>query len=121
MKIKYFLLLATLLMVLSTPLLALHGRHLEMHKKSPFSLFMSKISVGGFVKSPGGVEFAENMTLVEAIKAAGGPTPFASIRRVQLIRDGKRFVYDMRKSRHQQVRILPDDCINVPQKAWFGR
>lgn len=78
------------------------------------------ISVGGFVKSPGSKPYTRGMTLFQAVSAAGGETAFGSIKRVELHRNGKKWIYDLRKATHMRVKVYPNDTINVPQKTAFG-
>jgi len=78
------------------------------------------ISIGGFVKSPGQKPYTRGMTLFQAVSAAGGETAFGSIRRVELHRNGKKWIYDLRKSEHMRVKVYPQDSINIPQKKWNG-
>ena len=78
------------------------------------------ISIGGFVKSPGQRPYTRGMTLFQAVSAAGGETAFGSIKRVELHRNGKRGVYDLRKPEHMRIKVFPNDTINVPQKGPFG-
>ncbi|BDS06708.1 hypothetical protein NT6N_17480 [Oceaniferula spumae] len=78
------------------------------------------ISVGGFVKSPGQKPYTRGMTLFQAVSAAGGETAFGSIKRVELHRNGKKWIYDLRNSTHMRVKVYPHDTINVPQKTAFG-
>lgn len=79
------------------------------------------VSIGGFVKSPGQRPYISGMTLYQAVAAAGGETAFGSIRRVELLRKGRRTVYDLRKTSHMGTRVYPGDTINVPQKDWKGQ
>ena len=78
------------------------------------------ISVGGFVKSPGQRPYTRGMTLFQALSSAGGETAFGSIKRVELHRNGKKWIYDLRKAEHMRVKVYPNDTINVPQKTAFG-
>ena len=78
------------------------------------------ITVGGFVKQPGSKPYTRGMTLFNAVSAAGGETAFGSIRRVELHRNGKKWIYDLRKGEHMGVKVYPGDTINVPQKKWDG-
>lgn len=78
------------------------------------------ISIGGFVKAPGPKPYARGMTLFQAVSAAGGANAFGSIKRVELHRNGKRWIYDLRKPEHMRVKVYPQDSINVPQKTWTG-
>ena len=78
------------------------------------------VTIGGYVKRPGPTQFMRGMTLFQAVSAAGGETPFGSIRRVELHRNGKRYTYDLKNPKHMRVKVYPGDSINVPQKNWRG-
>ena len=78
------------------------------------------INLGGYVKSPGQRAFIKDMTLFQAIYAAGGPTTFGSIRRIALYHNGRKSIHDLRKDEQKNVRVYPGDNINVPQKDWKG-
>ena len=80
------------------------------------------VIVGGFVRRPGPTPFFDKMTLWQAVQAAGGPTEFGSMNRVELTRGGGEPVkYDCSKPENQQLRLRPGDTINVPQKNWIGK
>jgi len=77
------------------------------------------VAVGGEVRSPqGSVPLRDNMRLYQAIMQCGGPTEFADMRKVKIIRGTQEFKFDMRK-------IMPDgsnnpilkdgDTIHIPQ------
>jgi protein involved in polysaccharide export with SLBB domain len=78
------------------------------------------VSVGGFVRAAGAKPYNRNLTLVQAINNAGGPTEFGSMKRVRLTRGGKMVEYDCTKSKNQQIPLEPDDTIEVPQKGPLG-
>jgi protein involved in polysaccharide export with SLBB domain len=63
------------------------------------------VTVGGEVSNSGECHWTKGMTLMEAIKKAGGFTEFAAINRVKLIRSNKETVYDLRE-------IKPDGSNN---------
>lgn len=76
------------------------------------------VNVDGAVRSPRRVEYTPDMTLLSAINAAGGFTDFANVRRVQLMRDGRNEIVDVRAIRRdpeKDVRVRPGDHIHVPQ------
>lgn len=79
------------------------------------------VVVGGFVRQPGAKPYNRNLTLWQAIQAAGGATEFGSMYRVMLTRNGKMKQYDCMKPQYQQIPLEPDDTIEVPQKDWRGR
>ena len=78
------------------------------------------ITVGGKVRAPGPKPFSRNMTLYDAVMAAGGPTEFGAINRVKLYRNGKAFTYDLTQGAHKLLKVYPRDTIDVPQKNWLG-
>ena len=80
------------------------------------------IYVSGEVKNPQGVEYRNGMTVFNAITAAGGPTDFADLKDVRLIRtlpDGRQtsivcnLKYLSRGQGNDPV-VLPNDRIIVP-------
>jgi polysaccharide export outer membrane protein len=79
------------------------------------------IHIGGQVRKPGPVLFAEGMTLWKAIQAAGGATEFGSLRRVKLYRDGEQINYDMEQKENLSVPLKADDTIEVPGRYYYSR
>jgi protein involved in polysaccharide export with SLBB domain len=79
------------------------------------------IHIGGQVRRPGPIDFAEGMTLWKAIQAAGGATEFGSLKRVKLYRDGKQIVYDMEQKENLTVPLKVNDTIEVPQRNFYSR
>ena len=79
------------------------------------------IHVGGQVRRTGPVPYNRNLTLYQAIQAAGGPTEFGSMKRVKLFRAGNQKQYDLSKSQFMNIPLEQNDTIEVPQKnAWGG-
>lgn len=78
------------------------------------------VTVGGQVRRPGPVEFSRELTLYQAIQAAGGATEFGSLKRVVLYRAGKGRSYDVTKSQFMSIPLSPSDTIEVPQKTMLG-
>jgi protein involved in polysaccharide export with SLBB domain len=78
------------------------------------------VSIGGYVKNPGPKPYMRGMTLFQAVSAAGGETPYGSIKRVALYRNGKKHIYNLKTAIHMRVKVYPGDSINVPQKTAFG-
>lgn len=78
------------------------------------------IVVGGQVSRPGPVPYTRNLTLYQAIQAGGGPTPFGSMKRVKLFRNGKQKKYDLTKAQFMHIPLEPNDTIEVPQKTMLG-
>ncbi len=84
------------------------------------TLTQQLITVGGKVRAPGPKSYQRNMTLYDAVMAAGGPTEFGALNRVKLYRNGKAFTYDLTKGAHKLLKVYPRDTIDVPQKNWLG-
>jgi polysaccharide export outer membrane protein len=78
------------------------------------------VYVGGQVKRSGPVPIRGNLTLYQAIQAAGGPTEFGSMKRVRLLRGGAQKEYDVSVSQFMRIPLVPNDTIEVPQKNMFG-
>lgn len=79
------------------------------------------VHIGGQVRRPGPVKFSQNLTIYQAIQAAGGSTEFGSLKRVKLYRAGKPRTLDMSLPEHMKIPLRPDDTIAVPQKNWLGQ
>lgn len=77
------------------------------------------VVVGGFVRRPGPVPYAKELTLWGAIQSAGGETEFGSIKRVKLTRNGSQKSYDLRLEQFKQIPLQRNDAIDVPQKRPF--
>jgi polysaccharide biosynthesis/export protein len=83
------------------------------------SVYISKIShvfVTGEVRKPGEIEYAEGMTVRQALSKAGGGTPQAAIARTRIIRvqDGHEIVIKPDLS----DRVNPNDILKVPQSLF---
>ena len=80
------------------------------------------ILVMGYVKKAGELKVWEGMTLLQALEQAGGANAFGTIHRVQLLRGGKAYIYDLkRNAKHRAVSVKPKDILFVPSKKWVGR
>lgn len=79
------------------------------------------VTVAGNVKRPGPVQFTEGMTIYEAVAAAGDADPFGAMNRVELLRNGKKHVYNLKTTEHRTLRVYHGDTITVPQKNFMGR
>lgn len=80
----------------------------------------SVVSVGGQVQRAGESAFRKDMTVIQAIDAAGGRNPFGG-RNVLLIRGGKQYCLDFLNLKHKNIRLLPDDSLQVEQKGVIDR
>lgn len=79
------------------------------------------VHVGGQVRRTGPVAYQKNLTIYQAVQAAGGATEFGSLRRVKLYRSGKTQSYDLTNPQFMRVPLQPDDTLEVPQKNWLGQ
>ena len=80
------------------------------------------VVLGGQVARPGPVKFQRGLTLWAAIQAAGGPTPFGTLQRVQVTRAGQQRQYDVTQLQFMNIVLEPNDAVNVPQKRpWETR
>lgn len=80
------------------------------------------VHVGGQVGRTGPVKFTRGLTLWQAIQAAGGPTPFGTLKRVKILRAGKQRQYDLTQLQFMQIPLEQNDSIEVPQKRpWETR
>lgn len=70
------------------------------------------------VNKPGPVPFRQGMTLSQAIQFAGGPTPFASMKRVRLVRGPRVTEHNLSRdigNPSVDVLLQPEDQINLPE------
>lgn len=78
------------------------------------------VSVGGQVRRAGDSPFRKGMTVIQALDAAGGKNEFGG-RNLFLIRDGKQYCLDFTNLAHKNIVLLPNDSIQVDQKAVFDK
>lgn len=79
------------------------------------------VVVGGQVKRSGPVPYTKELTIWQAIQAAGGSTEFGAMNRVRLHRNGQVRAYDLTKAQFMQIPLQRNDTIEVPQKGITGR
>ncbi len=79
------------------------------------------VTVGGQVRRPGPVEYSRELTLYQAIQAAGGASEFGSLKRVVLFRNGQGRRYDVTQAQFMNIPLSPSDTIEVPQKTILGQ
>jgi len=92
-----------------------------MTNSSTDALAQDMITVGGDVRAPGPKPHSRDMTLFTAVMAAGGPTEFGKVSEVNLYRNGKRYVYNLKNAQHKLLKIYPNDTIEIPRKGlWDG-
>ncbi len=78
------------------------------------------VHVGGEVRKTGPVTFQRNLTIWQAVQAAGGANEFGSLKRVKLYRAGKTTTYDIENPQFKQIPLQPDDTLEIPKKNLFG-
>jgi polysaccharide export outer membrane protein len=91
----------------------------------PFRSVRQFIVVRGGVNRAGLINYAENMTLTQAIEAAGGPKPNAILERVVILRPTERGkqqrltvnLLEVAQGTRPDERLLPGDTVEVPEPA----
>ena len=74
------------------------------------------ITVGGSVRGAKEVPYRKNMTILQAIDAAGGRNEFGG-RNVLLFREGKQYTLDFDNLAHKNTTLKPGDTLQVEQKG----
>jgi protein involved in polysaccharide export with SLBB domain len=77
--------------------------------------------VRGEVKREGKYDLQGDMTLIQAIAAAGGYTRFANPRKISIIREDDILECDavrIEDRKEEDPRIKPDDVVVVPKRRW---
>ena len=85
------------------------------------SIDQQVVYFGGDVRRTGPIPYNRNLTLYQALQAAGGQNEFGSIKRVAVFRNGRRTVYDLTNPQHMDVLLQPNDTIDVPRKNILGQ
>lgn len=78
------------------------------------------VSVGGQVRRAGETPFRKNMTVLQALDAAGGRNEFGG-RNLLLFRDGHQYCLDFNNLRHKNIVLHPGDSLQVEQKGIIDR
>ena len=78
------------------------------------------LTVSGQVGRPGPQQYRPGMKLIDVVSSAG-PTTFAAQNRVELLRNGKVYKYDMKVPAHMVELVYPNDQITIKEKNWRGR
>jgi polysaccharide export outer membrane protein len=80
-----------------------------------------EVSVLGEVAEPGRMPYVDNLTLVQALSAAGGPTEYAADRRIRLTRRGpdgpetfEVSLRDIAEGRREDLVLRAGDIVYVP-------
>jgi protein involved in polysaccharide export with SLBB domain len=82
-----------------------------------------RVNVIGDVTTPGVVALKTDPTLLSAMYTAGGPTKYADLRGVKVIRGSQKFDYDVTKLTHgdmsQNPALQDGDTVVVPEGHYF--
>jgi hypothetical protein len=82
-----------------------------------------KYYVWGQVRSPGAIILGGNPDLMELLSAAGGPTEYADVMHVVLIRatTQQRMKINLKKMLYagQVIPLSPGDVVMVPNSLWY--
>ena len=78
------------------------------------------ISVGGQVRRAGEIPYRKDMTVIQALDAAGERDDFGG-RNLFLLRDGKQICLDFTNLAHKNIVLRPGDSIQVEQKGIIDR
>lgn len=76
-----------------------------------------KIHVMGQVKKTGDQPAGSLASCI----ASAEPTEFGAVRRIQVIRKGGSYLYDLRDEAHAETKLEPGDIVHVPMKMAIGR
>jgi len=78
------------------------------------------VTVAGQVARSGPIAYRPGMTLGEAV-ATSAPNTFAALNRVELLRNGRVYKYNVKLASHKMLKVYANDQINVPQQNMFGK
>ena len=78
------------------------------------------VTVSGQVGRSGPQAYRPGLRLIDVVSAAA-PNEFAAQNRVELLRNGKTYKYDMKIPAHTVVKVYPNDQIKLNQKKWNGK
>lgn len=78
------------------------------------------VTVSGQVGRSGPQPYRPGMTLIDVV-AAASPTTFAAQNRVELLRNGKIYKYNMKVNSHMIEKVYPNDQIILKEKNWRGQ
>lgn len=79
------------------------------------------VDVEGDVRAPQRVHYTQDLTLLGAIAATGGLTEYADESKIEILRNGKRMIVNVKKVRQNQAidpGLEPGDKIVVPRSFW---
>lgn len=79
-----------------------------------------KVYVIGAVRKPGPINLPANLTILQVLTEAGGPTDFAKKKKIYILRNGQKIMFNYDEvikgeKMETNVLVLPGDTIVVPQ------
>ena len=80
-----------------------------------------QVFIGGEVKQPGALLYAESLTVTQALTRVGGPSEFARLRGAYILRDGQRIVINFKRildGRDANVSMQPDDQLYLRKSVF---
>jgi polysaccharide export outer membrane protein len=80
-----------------------------------------QVFVGGEVKQPGALLFAEGLTVTQALTRVGGPSDFARLRGAYILRDGDRIVINLKRildGRDSTIVMQPGDQLYLRKSVF---
>jgi polysaccharide export outer membrane protein len=84
-----------------------------------------RVSVLGEIKTPGLYPVEPGTTLLQLVTLAGGPVGRADLRRVNVVRDGRRFEVDLQAglsgSAAGRITLISNDLVVIPKQGGFSR
>ena len=78
------------------------------------------ITVRGQVGRSGPQEYRPGLRLIDVVSAAA-PNEFAAQNRVELVRNGTTYKYDMKNTAHASELVYHNDTVTLQQKNWRGK
>ncbi|MFT6159746.1 MAG: polysaccharide export outer membrane protein [Myxococcota bacterium] len=80
-----------------------------------------QVFVGGEVKQPGALLFADGLTATQALTRVGGPTPLARLRGAYILRDGERLTLNLKRildGRDTNLVLQPGDQLYLRKSVF---
>jgi len=111
--------------IYTTPTISIQSLHeknelaKKMDKKTTDEI-LKFLTVSGQVGRPGPQQYRPGMRLIDVVSASG-PTTFAAQNRVELLRNGKIYKYNMKIPAHMVEKVYPNDQITLKEKNWRGQ
>lgn len=92
----------------------------EKEKKDIAEANQQFVTIIGQVGRSGPQLLRPNMRLIDVV-AAAAPNEFAAQNRVELLRNGVTYYYDMKVAAHTVVKVYSNDQVKLAQKNWRGK